>query len=524
MKKISAFVLAIAMIVGLSACGGKTEPEQSKAPVEAAQSSEPNVAPVAKDTVVLATSGEPYRFFPQGSASSSGDDCLVLSNVYDCLLQLEADGSLTPSLADTYEVTEDGMEYTFHLHKGVKFHNGVEMTAEDVKFTLDQGKAGPIGNALLVNYDHCDILDDYTIKITLTSPFAAFPYCVASRVAAVACKSYFDEVGEDGYMAKPIGTGPYKFVEYVSGDHTTLEANDEYWKGAPAIKRVVIQTVADTNTQVLGLRNGDYDIIRNPSIDVCTRFDSEPNVEWNAVNSTGRITMYMASWTGITADKNFRKAVQSAINKDDVNMAMYAGYSEALPIDMCSNYSGYPTEKDGIKVVGYDPEAAKGYLAQSKYNGEPFEITCQSGGSLETAAKVIQAQLMEIGINCTVNAVDNVTYKNISKERTYQAYICNNLNSLVDADGIMTYHRLDRWPLDHCAPRDEELSDLFMKGRAAQGDARLPYYVEGCNIITEEAYDVPLVNDMTTIAYNKDLAGVEAHCLGSYLMYNWSWK
>ena len=181
MKKISAFVLAAAMIVTLGACGGKTGPEQSQAPVGSVQSSEPNVTPVAKDTVVLATSGEPYRFFPQGSASSSGDDCLVLSNVYDCLLQLEADGSLTPSLADTYEVTEDGMEYTFHLHKGVKFHNGVEMTAEDVKFTLDQGKAGPIGNALLVNYDHCDILDEYTIKITLTSPFAAFPYCVASR-------------------------------------------------------------------------------------------------------------------------------------------------------------------------------------------------------------------------------------------------------------------------------------------------------------------------------------------------------
>ena len=89
-----------------------------------------------KDTAILATSDEPYRFFAQSKQSCSGADNLVLSNVYDCLLRLEPDGSLTPALAESYDLSEDGKTYTFHLRQGVKFHDGSEMTAEDVKFTL----------------------------------------------------------------------------------------------------------------------------------------------------------------------------------------------------------------------------------------------------------------------------------------------------------------------------------------------------------------------------------------------------
>lgn len=523
MKRLSALLLAMALTLSLCACGGSNTTPAGSSP--GAGNSSGSASPtVAKDTAILATSGEPYRFFAQSSSSCGGDDNLVLSNVYDCLLFLEADGSLSSALAESYDISEDGLCYTFHLRQGVKFHNGEEMTAEDVKFTFDLGFQGPIGTALFVNFDHCDIVDDYTVEIYLSSPYAAFPYGVASRLGGIACKSYFDEVGEDGYMANPIGTGPYKFVEYVSGDHTTLVANEDYWRGVPPIKNIIIQTVADTNTQVLGLENGDYDVIRNPSVDVCTRFDSVDNVNWNYANSTGRIVMYMAAWRGPGLDVNFRRAVQCAINKEDISAAMYAGYAEPLVINMCSSYGAYPTVADGIKVVEYDPTAAAQYLSQSNYKGEEYTITCLSGSSMETAAKVMQAQLMEIGINCKVNAVDNLTFQSVVPNREYDGYLVNDLSSLVDADGITTHHRLDRWDSSIWYPRDEELNELFKAGRAAQGKDRIPYYVEACNIITDEAYDVPLVNDITTVAYNKALSGVNAHCLGNYNFYYWSWS
>ena len=478
-----------------------------------------------KDTAILATSDEPYRFFAQSKQSCSGADNLVLSNVYDCLLRLEPDGSLTPALAESYDLSEDGKTYTFHLRQGVKFHDGSEMTAEDVKFTFDYGFEGPIGAALFPNFESCDIVDDYTVDVHLTAPFEAFLYGVASRLGGVSSKAYFDKVGDDEYVKNPIGTGPYKFVEWVSGDHTLLTANEDYWRGEPAIKNIVIQVVADRNTQLLGLQNGDYDVVRNPSLDSCLRLDGVEGVAWDSTLSTGRITLYLNDWTGACKDVNFRKAVQAAINKEDINVAVYAGRSETLNVDMCSNYGGFITPEDGVVVVDYDPEAASDYLAKSGYNGEEFALSVNSSTALEAVAKIIQAQLMEIGINCTIKATDYQTYSAEWANRSYEAYVLNNLSSLVDADGVYTGHRLDRaaWE-NRVFARDEEISSLLLEGRSAIGKDRIPYYVEACNIVTEEAYDVPLVNDLSVIAFRSNMDGVHAHCLGNCYFGDWSFN
>jgi len=537
MKKFIALFLVATMAFSLYACGNSASTDTKKSGTDVKTSGSAGTdgknetatsAPTAastKDSAIIATSDEPYRFFAQSKQSCSGADNLVLSNVYDCLLRLEADGTLTPALAESYTVSEDGLVYTFNLRKGVKFHNGKEMTAEDVKFTFDYGFEGPIGTALFVNYQKCDIVDDHTVNVTLSSPYAAFLYGVASRLGGVACKSYFDEVGDDVYLKKPIGTGPYKFVEWVSGDHTSLVANEDYWGNVPAIKNITIQVVADTNTQILGLQNGDYDIVRNPAIDVCTRLEGDTNVAWNSTLSTGRITLCLNDWTGPCKDINFRKAVQAGIDKQMINDGVYAGRSEVLDIDMCSNYGGFVTKDDGIKAVSYDLEAAKSYLAKSGYNGEKFTISVPSGTPLESAAKIIQAQFMEVGINCEIKATDYQTYSSEWKDRTYESYLINNLCSLVDADGVYTAHRLDReaWE-DRVFTRDGEISELLLKGRAAQGEARKPLYVEACNIITDEAYDVPIVNDLSTIAFRANMNGVKAHCLGNMYFADWSFK
>ena len=450
---------------------------------------------------------------------------MLRGTVMEQLVTLKADGSIAPELCESYDVSDDNSAFTFYLRKGVKFHNGKEMTAEDVKFTYDYGFEGPIGTALFVNYEKCDIIDDYTVKMTLTSPYAAFPYGVASRLGGIACKSYFDEVGDDVYVKNPIGTGPYKFVEWISGDHTTLTANDDYWGTKPSIQNIVIQIVADTNTQVLGLQNGDYDVVRNPSIDVCTRLDGNADVAWDSTLSTGRISLYLNDWTGVCKDVNFRKAVQAGIDKKMINDGVYAGRSEILNVDMCSNYLSFVTEADGVEVVPYDQEAAKAYLAKSGYNGEEFPLSVPSGSALESVAKIIQAQLMEIGINCTVNATDYPTYSGQWADRSYEAYILNNLCSLVDADGMYTGHRLDRaaWE-NRVFQRDGEISEILLKARAAQGDERKALYVKACNIVTEEAYDVPLVNDLATIAYRSNMSGVKAHCLGNMYFGDWSFN
>jgi len=485
-----------------------------------AQGAQETAKPV-KDSVTLVVTGNPYRFFALSPKGCGGDDNLVLSNVYDCLLCLEPDGKLTPALAESYDLSKDGKTYTFHLRKGVKFQNGQEMTAQDVKFTFDKGAKGPLGPALFINFDHCTIIDNYTVEIGLSAPFAAFPYGVASRLGGICCKSYWDQVGDDGYMSKPIGTGAYKLIEYVNGDHVKLEAFSDYWRGAAAIKNVTIDLVSDVNTQILGLQNGDYDVMRDPSIEMCGRFDKMKGIKTGIGNSTARITVNVNAWSGIGTDVNFRKAVQAAINKDDINKAVNNGAATILKVDICPMYGGYP---DQITGVPFDVAAAKAYLAKSSYKGEPYAITCQAGTTYETVAKVMQAQLMGIGINCTVDAVDNMTYEEKGKKRNFDCRVVNEASSLIDADSIATQFTPSRFDKAVWYPRAQEIYTMAQTGRALQGKERTDLYGKIAQILLDEAYTVPLYNGINTVAYNDSLQGVQAHCLGYYNFRYWSWK
>lgn len=507
MKKALVLLLAIMMVIPLFANGNSETTDVS--------------ASAKKDAVTLVVAGNPYRFYALSAKGCGGDDNLVLSNVYDCLLCLEPDGTLSPALAESYSVSPDGLTYTFNLRKGVKFHDGSDMTAEDVKFTLDKGAEGPLGKALFINYASCEIVDEYTVKVMLSSPFAAFPYGIASRLGGICSKAYWEKVGDEGYMEAPIGTGAYKFVEYVNGDHVTLEAFEDHWRGAPSIKKATIALVADVNTQILGLQSGDYDVMRDPSIEMCGRFEKMNGISTDIGDSTARITLTINSWSGIGTDINFRKAIQAAVNKDDINKAVNSGEATILTVDICPMYGGYP---DHIKGVEYDVEAAKKYLAASSYNGEPYGITCQAGTTYETVAKVLQAQLMEIGINCTVEAVDNMTYEERGKKRNFDMRLVNEASSLIDADSIATQFTPSRFDESVWYPRAAEIYAMAQTGRSLQGDERKQVYGQIAQILLDEAYTIPLYNGINTVAYNSNLEGVKAHCLGYYNFRYWSWK
>ena len=238
-------------------------------------------------------------------------------------------------------------------------------------------------------------------------------------------------------------------------------------------------------------------------------------------DSTSRITLNLNAWSGIGTDLNFRKAVQAAINKDDINKAVNSGAATILTVDICPMYGGYP---DQIKGVDYDVEAAKAYLAKSSYNGEDFSITCVAGSTFETVAKVIQAQLLEIGINAKVEAVDNTTYEEKGKKRNFDSRLVDEASSLIDADSIATQFTPSRFDESVWYPRAAEIYAMAQSGRSLQGDARKQVYGQIAQILLDEAYTVPLYNGITTVAYNDSLEGVQAHCLGYYLFRYWSWK
>lgn len=478
-----------------------------------------------KTSLVIATGAEPTKFFPAHSDGTNNNDYIVYTNVYDTLVILTPSGEIIPSLATEYTISEDGLVYTFTLREGVKFHDGSIMTAEDVAFSLNTAAPTGNGKALLINFDRAEVVDEKTVAVYLTAPYAGFINGVASRVGMIFSKACFEKVGQDGYKTAPMGTGPYTFVEYVNGDHITLKAFEEYWAGAPAIKDVTIRVISDTSTQIISLENGDIDMLLSPSISNCLTLDTSKGVEWKSGDSVGRVTLHITSNEGNPShdDINFRRAVQCAINKEDVVFGATEGYGNIIDIDMCPAYAGHP---EGYDVVPYDVEKAKEYLAASKYNGEEFQILVQSGTVYDIVAQIVQAQLMEIGINCTVNAVDSATFTDMWYGGQYGGMIRRTNSSLSDADGFLNFFMAtDYAPTNNNQhPRTKEIYDIGMEARKAQGEERKALYLKAVNIVTEEAYEVPLYADTSTLAFNSGLQGVEVHPLGIVNVVNLSWK
>lgn len=503
-----------------SAAGGA---EQGSSEAAESASGETNVVSQAgKESVTIITTAEPQHFDMVGDTSSQ-NDVIVLNNIYDSLINITADGEYEPSLATDWEMAEDGLSYTFHLREDVTFHNGYPFTAEDVKFTLEGVNERNNGSSLFANFTDAEVIDDYTIKLNLSAPYAAFLTGLASRDGFIQSKQLYEEVGHEGYQENPVGTGPYKFVSRVSGDSITLEANEDYWGGAPAIKDVTIRVITESSTQMITLESGEGDFLLQPALATVLNLTEDSNITWDYISSAARTTMNLNCMEGSPAhNESFRKALQCAINKEDVLIGAMEGYGEVIDIDMSTTYTSRPT--DYVAPPAYDPEQAKQYLEEAGYNGEEFSIIVTAGTTAELAAQIVQGQLTEVGINCTVGAYDSSTFTSMWNNGEYGGCIRSNQSSVMDAEALYTFFRTDG-SLKNDYPNVDWINEKLLEGREMEnGPERIALYTEVVDEITEHALQIPLYSDINIIAYNKALSGVEPHPLNFYRIADWSWQ
>ena len=469
-KKLLATLLSATMIVTLLAgCGGDSGSGGGAEGVTYDDGFGENVLRVTYTDEI--ESGDPRQ---------TTADYIIQLNVFDTLTKTEAneDGELeiVPGLAESWTISDDGKTYSFKLREGVTFTNGETFTADDVLYTVDSmldperaalntdwmnmiagAKDVLDGNAETVEGKGIIIEDDYNFDIVLDDSYSPFLATLSvpgwSILNREACEEA-DEAGGGPSVTKfgndpeyTVGCGPFILKEWVLNDHVYLEANPDYWQGAPAIEGVLIKVIPDADTEKMLFESGQTDIF---DLDVARHLipEYQESEEWsdNIVPKTVLGVTYLAINEKIEPfdDVNVRKALQMAIDKETIIEEMYSGTAVPANGIYPPGLIGYNEDLDEIP---YDPEGAKALLAEAGYP-DGFDMTIATTANDDQATTdlvaIIQQQFAAIGVNVTIDQMDEASWYDVRATGELPMYMATWYADINDPDNfIYTFFSAD---------------------------------------------------------------------------------
>ncbi len=388
-------------------------------------------------TVAVATFGN-ERWLPNLYV---GAEDVVLKPLWENLLSRDGKGNLIPMLAERWEVLDGGRTWKFHLRKGVRFHNGTELTAEDVKFTFASIAREGSANSLSPEFrliKSMEIEGPYTISVRFEKPFVTFGNRVThglfASVAYIQSRKHI-EAGEQGAERQPVGTGPWKFVEHVRGDRIVYEAVENHWRATPHWKRLVFAKVPEPATRMAMLRAGSADVIEvgGEYVDelkkVGMRTITMPNVAAIWVILGGQWPTKPSydpkvPWAQPDAEKarKVRLALNLAVDKKAIFQQVLGGLG--TPVGTVNYYPTDPWISDALlKPIPYDPPRAKQLLAEAGYpNG--FEVTMNltawpGRGYLPDVGEAVATYWEKVGLKVKRRPVDRAIFSADFRARSY---------------------------------------------------------------------------------------------------------
>ncbi len=344
---------------------------------------------------------------------SGTEGVYVQVNIYDSLLNIDANGNIIPGLATELPEMPDDVTYIFQLREGVKFHNGTDFDCDDVAWTYDRllGKIEGQKSTQAPRYgghiESVECLDKYTVKITLKAPWEDFINLMAyDKYQDVLSREAVEELGDDYGLTGAVGTGPFKFKEWVKGDHITLVRNEDYWGEPSYLDEIVYKAIPEESTRILSFLTGETDLMLDPPLKDVAALDEDPKVRVESCDSGDKKWFFVNTTKPPFDDKKVRQAVFYAIDRQAVMDAVYYGWAPKGQGIFPPGHYGWDPQDDWYP---YDPDKAKEMLAEAGYteaNPFEFEISTTSATEYVDIATVIQAQLAEIGVNVTVDSMD----------------------------------------------------------------------------------------------------------------------
>lgn len=337
---------------------------------------------------------EPPSLDPTAEAAAAVDE-VVYANVFEGLTRFASDGSIIPALAKSWEISEDGLTYTFTLNEGVTFHDGSAFDAEDVKFSLDRIGAEGSANAqkaLYTSIASVEVVDPLTVRLTLTQPDGNLIYNLAWGDAVIVAPE-----SADGNKTNPIGTGPFTFTNRVEGDSITLTRNQAYW-GTPAqLESATFRFIADPTAAFASLQAGDVDSFPNyPAPETVAQFQNDPRFKVVIGATEGETILAMNHAKPPLDNVKVRQAIAHAIDRQAVIDGAMFGYG--TPIGSFLS----PANPDFVDLTGqsnYDPEKSKALLAEAGITNLTLSLKLPPvEGYARRGGEIIAQQLNAVGI------------------------------------------------------------------------------------------------------------------------------
>ena len=356
----------------------------------------------AQTDITVAIQLEPPNLDPTGGAAQAIDSVLY-SNVFEGLTRFMADGSVVPGLAESWEISEDGLTYTFSLHDGVTFHDATTMDAEDVKFSLDRARAEDSINAqkgLFADIAEVTVVDPLTVQITLTQPNGMFLFNMAWGDAVIVAPESIENIASN-----PIGTGAFTFTDWVEGDRIELARNDAYWGDAPALETATFRFISDPTAAFAAVMAEDVDaFVGFPAPENLPQFEADPRFQVLVGNTEGETILSMNNKMPPFDNVLVRQAVSLAIDRQAIiDGAMY-GYGTPIGTHFAPHNPDYV---DLIANSTYNPERARELLAEAGFaDGFTTTLKLPPPSYARRGGEIIAAQLREVGITAEITNLE----------------------------------------------------------------------------------------------------------------------
>ncbi len=425
----------------------------------------------------------------------------MITNIHDGLVAIDWHYEIEHELAHDYEVTDDGMEYTFHLEEGVMFHDGEEFTAEDCvynfEFHMDEDNATVLGGDYTA-IDSVEAVDDYTFVVNMAETDASFLRRAAKNEIVAA--HHHEEIGEDNYKSDPIGTGPFYVEDYSPAEFCRLAAFEDHWRGRPYADYLTEEIIPEGSVRTLQLQTGEaHSIVWPPVIDDDLELEEDPDFDSYVVPTLSLNHFPLNNQHEVLSDVAVRQAMLYATDRDQVIDDVFLGAATKATANLAPTLE--PFYNPDVKEYPYDPEMAEEVLEEAGWelNGNGirerdgvechFVCTAITGDEARLPeAEVVQQYLAAVGIDMEIQEAPLATIQEGQREGTIDASLYNWTYGGTDGepDGTATLHSTARnnwnlWEND----RVDELLNLGLL--EVDEDERVPIYHEIQELVAEEA-------------------------------------